>query len=285
MKKYALVTEGGGKRGAYTAGCLKWLIDHNIEFDSCNAISATAVFNSYFLAKDTKALETISTKLLNDKQNIGIIPVFREFQLMGYNFMFNHLLKREAPLDFEKVKQAKGKLQFGVYSKEEAKLVWVDNEMLAKHPGYLQASCVLPVAGRSVKIDKKHYLDGGIETMMPIFHAQATGNELFFCITTKHESYIREPNGKLLSFIINLLYFRYPKMIASINKRVEIYYQEMGRIEELIKDKKALLMRPSKLLNVSRLSASTKDLEELFEMGYQDCENRKEEIIMFLGLN
>lgn len=32
-KKVSLVLEGGGMRGAYTAGCLSWLIDEGIEFD------------------------------------------------------------------------------------------------------------------------------------------------------------------------------------------------------------------------------------------------------------
>ena len=33
MGKTGLVLEGGGMRGAYTAGVLTWLIDHEIEFD------------------------------------------------------------------------------------------------------------------------------------------------------------------------------------------------------------------------------------------------------------
>lgn len=35
--------EGGGMRGAYTAGVLTWLIDHEIEFDYGVGISAGAM--------------------------------------------------------------------------------------------------------------------------------------------------------------------------------------------------------------------------------------------------
>ena len=33
MSKIAIVLEGGGMRGAYTAGALSWFIDNNIEFE------------------------------------------------------------------------------------------------------------------------------------------------------------------------------------------------------------------------------------------------------------
>ncbi len=41
--KTSLVLEGGGLRGAYTAGALTWLIDQGIEFDSSYGISTGAV--------------------------------------------------------------------------------------------------------------------------------------------------------------------------------------------------------------------------------------------------
>ena len=41
--KTALVLEGGGMRGAYTAGCLAWLIENNVHFDSAYGISTGAV--------------------------------------------------------------------------------------------------------------------------------------------------------------------------------------------------------------------------------------------------
>ena len=50
-KRIALVLEGGGLRGAYTAGCLSWLIDEGIEFDGAYGISSGAVHLTAFLKK------------------------------------------------------------------------------------------------------------------------------------------------------------------------------------------------------------------------------------------
>ena len=283
MNKYGLVLEGGGMRGAYTAGCLKWLLEKGIEFQTASAISATAVFNAYYLTGDKAALEKLGTELMSDKNNVGIIPILTELQILGYRHMFGKLLKKEVPLDFDKLRASSTLMQFGVYSKEEQKLHWIDNHSIDQDLKYLRASCVLPVACRAVKVGKQHFMDGGIETMMPIFHAQDIGNDRFFCVTTKHSSYVRTPNGKFLSFVIKWMYHRYPKLLASIDDRVNIYYREMGTIEDLVKENKAILMRPSRLINVSRLKATKDDLVELFNLGYSDCEDRKAEIMAFFG--
>jgi len=285
MVKYGLVLEGGGMRAAYTAGCLKWLLENDIKFDNASAISATAVLNAYFIAEDVAAIEKLGVELMSDKHNVGVRPFFTELQLLGYNYMFKRLLKEQTPLNIEKLRQAKTLMQFGVYCKEDHQMKWVDNESCDEDLRYLKASVVLPVGGRSVKIAGKHYLDGGVMTMMPIFHAQDLANDRFFCITTKHESYVRTPNSKLLSRVIDLLYWRYPKMRESIKQRVAIYYQEIDRVTELVAKKQAIFMRPSVLVNVSRLSATKEDLVELFNVGYQDCQKRKAEIYEFFAKN
>mgnify|MGYP002869154283 CR=1 FL=1 len=54
--KSSLVLEGGGLRGAYTAGALTWLIDHNVEFDASYGISTGAVHLANFLMKKSLKL-------------------------------------------------------------------------------------------------------------------------------------------------------------------------------------------------------------------------------------
>ena len=49
IEKTGLVLEGGGMRGAYTAGALSWLIDQGIEFDASYGISTGAVHLTNFL--------------------------------------------------------------------------------------------------------------------------------------------------------------------------------------------------------------------------------------------
>ena len=63
MSKTAIVLEGGGMRGAYTAGALTWLIDNNIEFDAGYGISTGAVHLCNFLTKNKENLHIVPIKM------------------------------------------------------------------------------------------------------------------------------------------------------------------------------------------------------------------------------
>ena len=59
MGKTGLVLEGGGMRGAYTAGVLTWLIDHEIEFDYGVGISAGAMNLCSFAMRNKQYLYAV----------------------------------------------------------------------------------------------------------------------------------------------------------------------------------------------------------------------------------
>ena len=104
MKKYktSLVLEGGGMRGAYTAGALSWLIDNNIEFDNAYGISTGAVHLCNFLLKDKKNLFDFSTKYITDKNAIGVRSIIRSGHLVDYDYLFNDLMIDKIGFDITK---------------------------------------------------------------------------------------------------------------------------------------------------------------------------------------
>ena len=61
MKK-ALILEGGGKRGAYTAGALAWLVDHDIEFNNSYSISVGSIHLLNYLRKNKKTKKNRNKK-------------------------------------------------------------------------------------------------------------------------------------------------------------------------------------------------------------------------------
>ena len=60
--KTSLVLEGGGMRGAYTAGCLSWLLENSISFDSAYGISTGAVHLCSFLSENEDYLYDFKIK-------------------------------------------------------------------------------------------------------------------------------------------------------------------------------------------------------------------------------
>ena len=70
MSKIGLVLEGGGMRGAYTAGVLDWLIEHDMPFDYVVGISSGALYSGMYALKNRKALYEASVHVAADKRNV-----------------------------------------------------------------------------------------------------------------------------------------------------------------------------------------------------------------------
>ena len=127
------------------------------------------------------------------------------------------------------------------------------------------------------------YLDGGIDTMVSTARAKAKGYEKMLVIVTKDKNYVRKPNGFFLTALLNILYGKYKEMLKTLDHRTQAYYDQMDSVYELEEQGNAILIRPSRDCGVKRFSGTAEQLEELFQLGWQDMEDRKEDIIKFLS--
>ena len=73
----ALVLEGGGLRGAYTAGALSWLVDNGISFDNAYGISTGAVYLLTYMKGSVDELRDFSVDYIRDRNVIGALALLR----------------------------------------------------------------------------------------------------------------------------------------------------------------------------------------------------------------
>ena len=92
-KKISLVLEGGGLRGAYTAGCLSWLIDEGIEFDGAYGISTGAVHLTAFLKKRKDWLQTMTVDYFCNKKYLGFSGLIKERSALAIRHLIKDLKK------------------------------------------------------------------------------------------------------------------------------------------------------------------------------------------------
>ena len=93
---------------------------------------------------------------------------------------------------------------------------------------------------------------------------------------------MRKPSSKMLLNTSKMAYHN-QALIDALKIRSDVYYEEMNLVDDLQKEGKALLLRPSKNLGVKRFSGDAEALKQLFELGKADCETRKAELLSFLG--
>lgn len=273
-KKVSLILEGGGMRGAYTAGCLSWLIDEGIEFDGAYGISTGAVHLTTYLFKNKEWLKIISTEIFPAKDTIGIPALLKEGQIVAYNHMFSKLVENLG-FDLKNIK-TNIKAKIGLYDLDKGETIFINKEEINQK--LLVAACSLPLLGKVIKENNHKYLDGGISKMIPIEKAIEDGYDKHLIIATKPLDFVRKPaNG----FVVKLMKLAYP-YCKNISKDYKVrhlnYKKQLDIIKNLVNSNDALYCYPTGEVKVTRLGGSKSDLVDLYNMGYQDMEKRKEEI-------
>lgn len=277
MKK-ALILEGGGKRGAYTAGALAWLVDHNIEFNNSYSISVGSIHLLNYLRKNKKDLHDYSIYHIANKKIMGLSSILRCFRLVDYDYMFEKYLPEVAGLDIDGLKELKVDGKYGLYECEQGLTVYksIKDSCLKE----LQASCTLPIIGKTVEINpNRHILDGGITEMIPIKESIKDGNDIHLVITTKPKDYIRKKANPLVVKLMKIVYPKWQSIANDYSIRHLNYVDQINRITTLESDNKVVYICPSRHTNVTRLSGSIADLEDLYNLGYSDMEDNKEVIL------
>lgn len=273
-KKISLVLEGGGMRGAYTAGCLSWLIDEGIEFDGAYGISTGAVHLSTYLFKNKEWLLKASTEVIANKKYIGANAFVHAGQIVDYDSMFKDF-RENYGFDIDNLK-TDVKAKIGLYDLNEGKTVYLPISDIDE--SLLKAACSLPLLGKTTKKNGHKYLDGGITKMIPIEESIKDGYTKHLIITTKPIDYVRKPSNKIVVKLMKTFYPDCPNMSKDYEVRHINYNKQIGIINDLVKSGDALYRYPTGEVNVTRLGGSTKDLISLFEMGRNDMENMREDI-------
>ena len=275
--KVSLVLEGGGMRGAYTAGALSWLIDQGISFDNAYGISTGAVHLCNFLMDSKDRLYDYSTRWITDKRIIGIRALLRCGRIVDYDYLFEQIMGKELHFDISPLKDCHTAAYIGLYDLKAGRTDYYPIQDICMDE--LKASTSLPIIGKVVDCKGKHILDGGITDMIPIEKAIADGCNRHLIITTKPGDYKRKPAK---TFVVNLMKLSYPEC-PQISEDYRIrhlnYQKQIELIRSLQEDHTAAYIYPSKGSNVTRLGGTQEELAELYELGRTDMENAKEEIL------
>lgn len=281
--KTSLVLEGGGLRGAYTAGALTWLIDNDVHFDNGYGISTGAGYLVNYLLENKKNLFDFSIECVADKRVVFAPAILRCGKIVDYDYLYDHIITKERHFDMSDIKNAKMNGFIGLYDLELGKTIYVPVQ--TSDLDTLKASTSLPILGKTVTVNGRKMLDGGITEMIPIKQSIEDGCNRHLIIATKPQGYVRKPAKKPIIKLMKALYPKYPQLYKDYNVRHLNYVDQIGIIKDLENKGDALYIYPSKPSKVTRLSGSREDLIDLFNLGYSDMENRKDEIFRLLDKN
>lgn len=263
-----LVLEGGGMRGAYTAGVLTALYHTNIPIDYVIGVSAGALNAMSYISEQPERNLAIFRDFVTDENFISPKNLIKGKALFGYDFIIKELAAKQLPFDFEAYKASQKKFFVGATDCNTGDAVWFPKEEVGEHFDILVASSSLPLVAPIVRYDKYELLDGGIAAPIPIDKSLQDGNEKNIIVLTRNAGY--RNTSKLMRVPVEAAFRAYPNLVETLVDRPEIYNATIDLCEILEAQGDALIIRPSMPLDVERYERNPKKLVNLYNEGVSD---------------
>lgn len=280
MYQAGLVLEGGGMKGMYTAGVLEFLLEQNVEFANCYAVSAGACHLCSFLSRQRGRMYRISVDYLDDKRYCSVQSLLKTGDLFGADMCYHEIPDKLNPFDYDTYAKYQGNAYAVVTNIRTGQPEYLPMKDLRTDIVAVRASASLPLVSRNVKIGEEYYLDGGISDAIPIRKAIADGNRKNLVIMTKEIGYRRKPTEH--PEIFRLMYRKYPAVYEDMKKRHIMYNETLDFLEQAKITGEAFVIRPGKPGKIGRIEKDKEKLTALYHEGYEDARRVYPELLKYL---
>ncbi|MDR2028678.1 MAG: patatin family protein [Treponema sp.] len=263
--KKGLILEGGGLRGNYTAGVLDAFLEEGVEFPYIIGVSAGAGMGCSYVSKQRGRNLEILKKYRRDPRYLSFRSFIRTGNLFGLDFIYHDIPHRLVPFDFEAFNRSSSRFVTVCTGCESGEAVYFENgeDLLT----VLKASSALPYISKMVSYGAGKFLDGAIVDAIPLQKAIEAGYQKNVVIMTQPAGYRKkeEPHPPA-----RLFYGNYPRLIRALDRRVAVYNRAAEFAEAEARAGRALIIRPSRDLGVTRTEKNVEKLIRLYELGLAD---------------
>ena len=262
--KTALVLEGGGLRGVFTAGAVDYFIDKGIEFDYVCGVSAGACNTFEYIGKEKGFMRKCILENEGDPF-YGVGEFIETKHFVNLDKVFNDYADKFG-YDFDRFLSSSTRWEMVVSNMQTGQAEYMHSDDLDRVKLIGKASCSLPLLTSPAEIDGQHYMDGGITDSIPLQHALDLGYDRIVVVLTRKKgnySIVSKPTLAMMKQV----YEEYPNFIEASARRTQMYHEEVDLCEKLEEEGKVLLIRPT-MQEVGRLESNKDELSLSYYHGY-----------------
>ena len=284
----ALVFEGGGYRGAYTAGMVNLLLERGIYFDYACGISAGSSHTINYLSRDQTRVHMAFLGIDGDEPVGGMGCFLRGKGYFNADYLYEGCI-RDGFCGFEWetfcANPARMRIQAFeadtgrsvTFTKDDMPDVW---HMINR----VRASSTIPIAMKPLPIDGRTLYDGGLGTGagLPLHLAEQDGYERFVMLATRPAGYRKKPLSAMERRVFSRLFAGQPHVLEAILTRPERYNAELDRIATLERAGQALVIRPDEM-PVSNGTLDTARLQKAYVAGHTQLQRDLPRLLEFVG--
>lgn len=295
-KRQALVLEGGGYRGVFTAGVLDVLMDHGIyDFSDVWGTSAGALNALNYKSRQVGRQIRITLAFRDDPRMMSFWSLATTGSIMDNQFMYEQVQREIDPFDYQTFNSSDLRLwtvaSNVMFGRAEYSLI----SHLPDQIDLVKASASLPVFSETVIYDHKLLLDGGtcdsvaVEAALGLSGFAAPDDASYepadkaLVVLTQPRSYVKLPltPGQVTSG--KAKYADYPYFLEAYLRRPEVYNAQRKRILKLEKEGKIKVIAPEEPLSLSVTEENGSKLLHSYIAGRTQAERHLEEIKDFLA--
>ncbi|MCO1603396.1 patatin-like phospholipase family protein [Desulfosporosinus nitroreducens] len=280
MENVGLVLEGGGMRGLYTCGVLEYFMENDLYFNYVIGVSAGACNAVSYISRQQRRNEKVIIGFVKDWRYMSLRNLILSKSYFGMDFIFDEIPNKHVLFDFETFYKSPGVFLVGATDCRSGQPMYLNKNDLGEQFQALRASASLPMLSPIVSYKGYELLDGGISDSIPIKKSIKDGNTKNIIVLTRNKGYKKRP-GKF-NTLLKLKYRNYPQLIETMLNRYKNYNETLDYIDHLEKEGKAVVIRPSKELEVGRLEKDPQKLHRLLQQGYEDTKRSYERIREFV---
>lgn len=280
-KEAALVLEGGGTRGVFTAGVLDYLMEKEVKFPYVIGVSAGACNAIDYVSKQIG--RTKDCTIIQDRKNryIGTKDALKKGYLFDMDRLFDEYPNRLFPFDFDTYFASDIQCEVVVTNCLTGEAMYLsekqDKERLLT---ICRASSSIPLISPVVDVDGIPCVDGGVADSVPLIHSMKLGHQKNVVVLTRNKGYRKNAPGKS-----RLLYTaalkKYPNLLNALLNRYRNYNRVMELVEKWEEEGHIFVIRPE-VEPVSRTEQNVEKLTEFYDHGYRLMKQRMEEMQAYL---
>ncbi len=277
----ALILEGGGMRGIFTAGVLDYWMERGLWLGPVYAVSAGACHACSYIAGQKGRALRVATDYLDDPHYCGVSSLLRTGDFFGAKFCYDDIPNRLDPMDYAAALHYPQPCYAVVTNCRTGRAEYFDVRDARGAIGAVQASASLPLLSRMVPIGGGRYLDGGVADSIPLQRSIDDGNRKHVLVLTQMEGYRKGPN-KMVP-LIRARYRRWPNLVRAMEQRHVRYNETLALVRRCEQAGTAFVVRPQQPCGIGRIEKDRAKLNALYKAGYEEAARRFADLQAFLA--
>lgn len=277
-----LVLEGGAMRGMYTAGVLDIFMDYDILVDGIVGSSAGVLFGVNYPSRQRGRVIRYNKKYAKDPRYMGLRSFLTTGNIINKEFSFYTVPQKLDVFDQEAFEKSGTDFYATITNVETGQVEYRKLSNLFDEMEVLRATSAMPLVSKMVELDGKKYLDGGLADSIPVEKCKALGYDKIIVVLTRPLTYRKKPSSRML---YKLAYGKYPNFVETLCNRYQNYNDTVEKIIDMENKREIFVIRPSRTVDIKRIERDENKLQEMYDLGVEDCKNSMEALKQYLEIS